>query len=272
MHILIFLLLAALPCIAVATLIPLCRKRAYEKSEYFAATRTPYRVIQQDLGLWGEYLTFRCLRKMSGYKKFLFNCYIPKENGTLTEIDLIMLHSSGVYVFESKNYSGWIFGNEADPQWTQSFRSGHKERFFSPIKQNSSHIKQLQRFLPGLQTEVIQSVIVFSERCTLRKITLTTHQHIVVKRNQLLRAIARLSNRQVLSPADINAIYQRLFPQTQLTAQEKESHRQLVADIAQGRICPYCGGSLVSRTAKNTGNQFLGCSKYPSCRYTASPS
>jgi hypothetical protein len=90
-----------------------------------------------------------------------------------------------------------------------------------------------------------------------------------VKRDQVLRAVKSVAIRQVLSPADIDAIYQRLYPQTQLTAQEKESHRQRAADIAEGRICPCCGSPLVLRTAKNTGNQFLGCSKYPACRYTA---
>ena len=269
MRVMLFLLLAALPGIIFSVLVLLYRKRAYEKSEYFAATHTPYRTVWRDKGLWGEYLTYRCMRKLDGYKKFLFNCYIPKVNGALTEIDLIMLHGSGIYVFESKNYSGWIFGNEADPQWTQSFRNGHKERFFNPIKQNNAHIKQLRRFLPGLPADAIQSVIVFSERCSLQKITLTSRQHIVVKRDQALRAITRIANRQVLSPADIDAIYQRLFPQTQLTAQEKESHRQRVADIAEGRICPYCGSPLVLRMAKNTGNQFFGCSKFPACRYTS---
>lgn len=34
--------------------------------------------------------------------------------------------------------------------------------------------------------------------------------------------------------------------------------------------CPRCGGKLVLRTAKkgsNSGNQFLGCSSFPKCRY-----
>jgi hypothetical protein len=265
----LFLLLAALPGILIAALVYFCRKRAYEKSEHFADTHTLYRAVRWDLGQWGEYLTFRYLSKLDGYKKFLFNCYIPKDDGALTEIDLIMLHGSGVYVFESKNYSGWIFGNEADLQWTQSFRNGHKERFYNPIKQNSAHIKQLRRFLPGLAADAIQSVIVFSERCELRKITLTSHRHIVVKRDQVLRAVRSVANRQALSPTDIDVIYQRLFPQTQLTAREKETHRQHVADIAEGRTCPCCGSPLVPRTAKSTGNQFLGCSKYPACRYTA---
>jgi len=268
-NMLVFLLLVTLPGFLIAVLVLLYRKRAYEKSEYFAATRTPYHAVRRDLGLWGEYLTFRCLRKLGGYKKFLFNCYVPKEDGALTEIDLIMLHGSGVYVFESKNYSGWIFGNETDARWTQSFPSGRKEHFFNPIKQNNTHIKQLQRFLPWLAADAFRSVIVFSERCTLRKITLTSKRQIVVKRNEVLRAVMPAVNQQILSPTDIDAICQRLYPQTQLSTQEKQAHRQRVADIAEGRTCPYCGSPLVLRTARDTGNQFLGCSKYPACRYTA---
>ena len=266
---LLLLLLTVLPTALVCGTIYLFQKRAYERTEYFIATRTPYRAVRKDVGLWGEYLTYRKLSKLPGGRKFIFNCYAPKENGTFTEVDLIMLHTSGVYVFESKNYGGWIFGKETDRQWTQSFRSGRRERFFNPLMQNNSHIKQLQRFLPGLAREAFQSVIVFSERCELRKVTLTSDQHLVVKRDRLPRAIAPYLLRQLLSPADIDVIYQQLFPQTQLTEQQKQAHVQRVADIAENRICPYCGSALVVRTAQNTGNQFLGCSKYPACKYTA---
>jgi ssDNA-binding Zn-finger/Zn-ribbon topoisomerase 1 len=40
--------------------------------------------------------------------------------------------------------------------------------------------------------------------------------------------------------------------------------------IAEGKICPRCGNKLVLRTAKkgeNVGNQFYGCSNFPTCRY-----
>jgi ribosomal protein S18 acetylase RimI-like enzyme len=218
------LLMLFLPGIALAALVLFLRKRAYERTEYFAATHTPYRTVRRDLGLWGEYLTYRRLCDLPGEKKFLFNCYVPKDKRGYSEIDLILLHSSGVYVFESKNYSGWIFGNEADSHWTQSFRNGHKERFYSPIKQNSTHIRTLLHFLPGLSPEAVQSVIVFSERCTLRRITLTTDQHIVIKRDQLPRAIASLARRQIFNAQQIDALYQRLFPQTQLSPEEKRDH------------------------------------------------
>lgn len=228
----------------------------------------PYRAVRRNLGLWGEYLTFCCLRKLGGYKKFLFNCYVPKENGGLTEIDLILLHGSGVYVLESKNYSGWIFGDERDQHWTQSFPGGRKTRFFNPIKQNNAHIRQLRRWLPELAEDAVQSIIVFSERCELKNITLTTHKHVVVKRGKALRAIRSFVGRKALSPTDIDAIYQRLYPQTQLCSQSREAHRLGVEDVVEGRVCAYCGAPLVLRTAKQTGKQFLGCGKFPHCRYT----
>jgi len=269
-QLLLLFLLIIFPAALIFGVVYLWQNRTYKRSEYFNTTRTPHRTVHKDLGLWGEYLTHLRLSALPGNKKFLFNCYVPKENGTFTEIDLMMLHTSGIYVFESKNYSGWIFGNETARQWTQSFRSGRKVRFFNPLIQNANHIKYLQRFLQGLAQETFQSVIVFSERCELQKITLTSTQHLVIKRNQLPHAIVPYLQRQVFSPDDIETLYQYLLPQTQLTELQKQAHIQRVSDIAEHRVCPYCGSALVVRTARKTGNQFWGCSKYPACKYTAS--
>lgn len=96
--------------------------------------------------------TYRNLRR---YEKegtrFLFNLYIPKgENGT-TEIDMLMLSAKGLFVFESKNYSGWIFGSERQPEWYQTLPHGRgrsrKEAFYNPIMQNHTHIRHLQELL-----------------------------------------------------------------------------------------------------------------------------
>ena len=63
---------------------------------------------------------------------------MPRDDGETTEIDVLMLHTSGIYVFESKNYSGWIFGDEKSKTWTQTLPNGRgrraqKERFLNPI-------------------------------------------------------------------------------------------------------------------------------------------
>lgn len=121
---------------AVAGCINLYKKKKYEKTLYFVQTGNPFNKVMQDIGLIGEYFTYQCLAPLNGYKKFIFNCYLPKADGETTEVDVILLHESGIYVFESKNYSGWIFGNESQTFWTQTLPSGkgksQKSRFFLP--------------------------------------------------------------------------------------------------------------------------------------------
>ena len=38
--------------------------------------------------------------------KILRNVYVPKENGETSEIDVLYITQKGIFVIESKNYSG----------------------------------------------------------------------------------------------------------------------------------------------------------------------
>ena len=193
-------------------------------------TYISYRSMLSDTGKRGEYDTYRCLRSLKGYKKFLFNCYMPKKDGTTTEIDVILLHVSGIYVFESKNYSGWIFGNEAQNQWTQTLPTqkgkARKEHFFNPIIQNKVHIKWLQSYLKDFGNLKFYSFIVFSKRCELKKITLTSKEHSVLKRNDVLKEVSRKAAKSdvKMTEALINEIYRKLYPLTQIDEAKKKEH------------------------------------------------
>ena len=250
--------------------------RLYKSSEYYAATKIPYLRMKNDTGKSGEYQTYKKLKSLGGNRKFLFNCYLPKEDGTTTEVDLIMLHESGIYVFESKNYSGWIFGSQYNSFWTQVLPRGRKhsqkERFLNPIIQNNVHIKWLGEFL-GTDLP-FYSFIVFSERCELKDINLTGQAE-VMKRNELVNNVKHKINNSgnILTDEQIDDIYARLYPLTQTKKEQKRAHIENVNLKKQGgvRRCPRCGGNLVLRTAKsgdNVGKRFYGCSNYPRCRYT----
>ena len=147
----------------------------YRQTTYYKNTHNSYFSVLHDKGLYGEYKIYMNLRSFEKQgARFLFNCYIPRENGT-TEIDVVMLWYSGLYIFESKNYSGWIFGNEYRKVWTQCLprgkgRSANKIKFFNPIMQNKLHIRCLKELLKDGCPE-IHSIIVFSDRCTLKDIT-----------------------------------------------------------------------------------------------------
>ena len=142
------------------------KKRQYEKTEYYIQTKYSYISVKRNKGRLGEFYTYKYLKSLKGYKRYLFNLYLPKENDETTELDVVLLHESGLYVFESKNYSGWIFGTETQQYWIQTLPTGRgrskKTRFFNPIIQNKVHLKWLQRFLEDT-TLPFYSYIVFSK-------------------------------------------------------------------------------------------------------------
>jgi hypothetical protein len=59
------------------------------------------------------------------------NVTIPTSNGT-TQIDHIIVSRYGIFVIETQNMEGWIFGTETQPKWTQSFRKS-KFQFQNPL-------------------------------------------------------------------------------------------------------------------------------------------
>lgn len=204
---------------------------SYEQSSYYKTTHKPYRTVRFDKGLYGEYLIYKYLKNYEeDGAKFLFNCYLPKENGQTTEVDVIMVHRSGVYVFESKNYSGWIFGSEQQKFWTQNLPNGrrsHKERFFNPIMQNKLHIRCLEQ---QIGKAPFFSFVVFSERCALRKITVESPNTYVIKRNGVFGMVSRLNKAAgaQISQDRVNEIYTKLLPYTKVSDAVKEKH---IADI-----------------------------------------
>ena len=118
-------------------------------------------------GYYGEYLVFNELYpKLIGCCKILMNLQIPTGDGRTTEIDLLLIHETGLYVFEIKHYKGTIYGKSSDQKWTQYFRTAPNSHFYNPVLQNQYHIKALQKMFPDIP---IHSLIVFtSQECDLR--------------------------------------------------------------------------------------------------------
>jgi restriction system protein len=79
--------------------------------------------------------------------------------GDTTQIDHIVVSKFGIFVIETKNYSGWIFGNEKHATWTQSIY-GKTYRFQNPLRQNYKHLKALEITL-NVSFDKLKPVIVF---------------------------------------------------------------------------------------------------------------
>jgi len=166
------------------------------------------------------------LEKVPGDKRFLFNVYLPTDSGGTSEVDLLMIHQKGIFVIESKNYSGWIFGNDTDKTWTQSLQNKQKNRFANPVWQNAGHIKHLKANLKSYNEVPYYSYVVFSERCELKKITVSRKDTWVLQRQNLAKAVEATMQRTpfVLSGIDIEDIYAELDRYAHATVAQKQAH------------------------------------------------
>ncbi len=92
---------------------------------------------------------------------------LPRANGGSTQIDHIIVSVYGIFVIETKNYKGWIYGSEKQKQWTKVFQNGSKFKFQNPLHQNYLHIKTLADLL-GLELSYFHSMIAFIGECELK--------------------------------------------------------------------------------------------------------
>jgi hypothetical protein len=200
------------------------------------------------------------------FRFFVFtNVIIPDERGT-TEVDVVVVGNSGVFVVEIKDFNAWIFGSEHDEKWTACYVDKSKHQFQNPLRQNFRHVKALQA-RTGLPSDVFHSIVAFTGDCEL-KTPMPSNVIVGGYRNFI-------ENTQGvrLSDADAERVCRVLEElEAASTTDALDSH---VADLrkrfSSSTTCPKCGARLVERRSRSAPNEepaFLGCQSFPRCRYT----
>lgn len=148
-------------------------------------------------GTWSERETILKLLEAGINPKAIFHdLYIQKPNGEYTQIDIAVATKTGIIVFEVKEFSGWIFGNERQKYWTQILAYGReKHRFYNPVRQNAGHIKTIRQHLPQNPDIPIYSVIVFFGDCEFKDVTYYTDNTFVIYPNYIQRIVSEIMNR-----------------------------------------------------------------------------
>lgn len=120
---------------------------------------------------------------------------IKKDNDKFSQIDLVIVTSQGIIVFEVKDYSGWIFGSGNNTNWTQVLSYGkRKYKFYNPIKQNNNHITELRKTLKQFDKIPFFSVIVFFGDCELKEINYVPKGTYLVKSHRLFEVLNLIKN------------------------------------------------------------------------------
>lgn len=118
----------------------------------------------QNRGRSGEQDIEEILLQLPGEFLLYKNLYIPIASEKWTEVDLVVIHEKGIFVVESKNYTGIITGEAQDNQWSKTLSNSFNQRFYNPIKQNATHLRALEQYLGDLP---MYSVIVFGKEAEL---------------------------------------------------------------------------------------------------------
>jgi len=196
------------------------------------------------------------------------NVTLPTEDGT-TQIDHIIVSRYGVFVIETKNMKGWIFGGQHQKTWTQKIYR-HTTKFQNPLNQNYKHTQTLQTAL-ALDPGKLFSLVVFVGDSDFK----TDMPDNVVYAGGYIRYI-RNKKQLILNDSEIQAICAkiqsgRLKPSIRTHIDHVKHVKSIVGEKQRqdDNACPKCGKPMVLRTTRsgnNQGKQFLGCTGYPKCR------
>jgi restriction system protein len=217
------------------------------------------------LGEWQVNLLIKFFLDKNDYH-LIKNVTIPTDDGT-TQIDHIIVSKYGVFVIETKNMKGWIFGSANQKQWTQQIFK-HKSKFQNPLHQNYKHVKTLETCLKT-QSDTIFSLIIFIGDSTFK-----------TKMPDNVR-FARGGIEYIKSKTDIvfnaqevvSVIEQVESGRLERSFKTNLQHIKHVKEIVKGKSdtksCTKCGSNMVLRKStkgKNAENEFWGCSTFPRCR------
>jgi hypothetical protein len=213
-------------------------------------------------GWFGEKLTTfgMWLRLDESVYRRIDDIILPSKSGT-TQIDHVLVSIFGIFVVETKNMQGWIFGGEQDSTWCQSIY-GHKNRFQNPLRQNYRHTECLAEFLK-LERQCFHSVVFFIGECELKT---------ALPPNVLCSGLGRYIksfDATILTYLQVTEIERKLREVKAMSGLTKSDHlASLNRRHSATDVCPQCGGRMVTRTVKSSGKQFLGCNNFPKCRHT----
>lgn len=196
----------------------------YLKSGYKQKSGNGFLKTYFNKGNYGEYVIYRKSIKIFGKNNVFTNIYLDNKNTEKTEIDVIAISSSGIFIFEVKNYAGYVFGSEEDTHWTQTLNRFSKHKFYNPLKQNYAHTEALKSYLKIADHQVVP-VVVFSNQSKFKKLTIDKKSNIIqFKQFDSFTKKYLKQNQSNLSSDQIEQFQVKLIEKSSVTQAVKDQH------------------------------------------------
>ena len=137
-------------------------------------------------GIIGEKSISSILYLLDKSKYSVINNIVLERDTKTSQIDHVVISDFGIFVIETKNYKGWIVGNEKSEHWTQVLFK-RKQRFYNPIKQNLGHINVLKTYLSKYPSINYIPIVVFLSKSDIK--VKTTYN--IINSRQLIQTIKK---------------------------------------------------------------------------------
>ena len=155
-------------------------------------------------GLLGEKKVAGVLRRLpEGNYRVINHVLLRRRQGNTVQIDHVVVSVYGIFVIETKNFSGLIVGNDFSEQWVKyMYRRSYP--FFSPTRQNYGHIRALEELLE-LPRDSFISIVVFLPGARLR-----VRSRVPVIHTKQLNKTIRSYKTEKLDRAQVRAVESRI--------------------------------------------------------------
>jgi len=160
--------------------------------------------------------------------KIIRNAYIPRADGSTSEIDLIVLCELGVFIIEAKNITGKIVGNwKQDKSLIVQHPGGSEFNIVNPIEQNTQHYYSLRNYL-GIKSDLYRSIVVFGDLSYLENSYKTPYHAEVCQLDGLIESMNRIAKRYGTKLEDhmVDSVYKNLIKFVEYSDVKKEKHLQ----------------------------------------------
>lgn len=185
----------------------------FHKSHYRIEAGEGYLITRFNKDLYGEFNIYTKLEKMRKEgKNLMFTHLSGKGKGKDNSGHYIVcVNETGVYVMTSKSMNGLVVGDIASPQWARITDNKKKIGFDNPVRANYGHVKELKSFI-GDKELPFHSMVVFNQRCKLKKVEVGEKAISVIKINELPMVMEYLqeTKESVMDKSDMDRILNHL--------------------------------------------------------------
>lgn len=184
---------------------------------------------KRECGRIGETIVNELLEEICDKGKVLNNLYIPSAKGGTVEIDNLFITKSSIFVIESKNISGDIYGEENNKIWI-SEREDRTIEFRNPILQNKTHIKYLKKQLKYLIP--IYSIIVFNDEADLSNIVILDTHIKIIHYHELVDTIKQelIDEESFINENQLENLYNALVKYTNVSDEVIRKHNEYIME------------------------------------------